>query len=936
MAETVLPDEARSGRVLASHGMAMLCAAAFLSGAAALVYEVTWVRKLGTLLGNTTYAVNVVLAVFFAGLGVGAWTFGRIVDRARPTLLLFGLLEASIAVSGLLFWPLSGVLDALYVALAPAEWPLGRSVACHALVTALLLFVPAFFMGGTLPALVRYATAARSRFTLDLGLLYGVNTIGGALGAFLTVFVLIPRLGLVGTGIAAACLNVAAILAALASRPRGVPATAAATARVEAAASDGSATGVHARLVLAAAAWSGFLAVGLEVLWTRALAMRFMSTVYSFATILVVFLVCLGLGSLIVKWLVRRELLGGVAVAVVMTSAGIAGLASVILLTRLSAQSVGASGAAGAVGIAALQVREFVQTLIVVALPTLLFGLNFPVLCHLVHRRGFGTGRSVGAVFLANTVGSVAAPLVFGFALVPAWGLRTSLLAVSWGGVAFGLLFLWVAPIGLRVGTRAAASAASVLVAAVFTYAAGGEVGLWQERPGDTLLYYRDGVSASVAVVESAEGGRVLKVDNTYHLGGTQQGFAQARQGLIPLLLHDRPARALFIGLATGTSAGQAAAYGGVATDILEIVPGLQAILPWFADVNANLADRILGDEHVRLLEVDGRQFVRTTRATYDVVVGDLFVPWRAGEGSMYAREHLAAVRDVLSDGGLFCQWLPLYQLRADELRTIVATFCEVFPSVAAVWLYLNVEQPVIGLVCSVEPISIDPERLRERLAAPARAALLERAGLTDVRTLLGSWIAGKEALTDWAAGAPLETHDRPRVEFAAPYSRFRGSALPAAENVPLLVDLTRPVSGAAFWGDAPAHERVEAERYQRSIGLFFRARHALVHAGDAPEAIRRLQAAMRETPEWDWIAWNLERIAQRALQTGAHDIALAAAQALGENPQFRFFGLYYAALVNLQRNELAAARLLAERARALDPEHAGCRALLDELARRE
>jgi len=932
---------------------ALLAGAATFSGAAALGYEVLWVRRLGEVLGSTATAINVVLAVFFAGLGLGSWMIGRLVDEpagvrgrsaaasavrcigrrspaapGRRAIVIFCALELTIAVWGLVFWPASDAFDALYVSLAPSEWALSGALLFKGAGAALLLAVPTFAMGGTLPALARHAVQRSAQLAPRLGWLYGCNTIGAAFGVVLVVFALVPRLGLVGSAVSLAGLNLLAVALAAAGRERSAPGLRASVA-VEADPEPNRAlrSGSRARAPLALAAWSGFASVALEVLWTRALAARFLSTVYSFATILFVFLLCLGLGSLLVGQLDRRGLVRREAAAVVMIGAGLSGALSVCCLSRLGAVSTAGAGAAS--GLAGLQLGELLRALLVMALPTLLFGLNFPLLCRLAHSRVQAVGAEIGSVYLANTLGSVAAPLLIGFWILPRLGLRTTLLGVAWAALAAGLalLWLWARPVGRRA---VALSAAALALAALFGLGARGEVRLWRESATDRLVRYEEGVAAAMAVVEAPDESRVLKIDNSYHLGGTRNGFAQGRQGLVPLLLCEDPRSALFIGLGTGCSAGAAAAWGGLAIDVLEVVPGLERMLPLFEAVNFDLAGRLAADPRLRLLEVDGRHFVRTTARRYDVVVGDLFVPWRAGEGAMYTREHLEAVRGVLAPGGLFVQWLPIYQLRRPELETILATFCAVFPQVEAFWLYFNVEYPAIGVAASTRALGIDVPSLRRRLEATGRRELIGRLGLSDQRALLGSWIAGRDDLLEWSRGAPLETQRRPRVEFRSPYHRFKDARSPASENVPLMLALTRPVEEAGFLRGAAREEVLDVARHQRSIGHSLRALHELAYERRAPLAVEQLAAALQETPEWEWIAWNLEQVVRDRLSAGRLDTARRAAQVLQGSARFEPFGCYYAAVVEAQAGDVALARRLAERALELDPQHEGARRLLE------
>src|SRR5437773_1814380 len=207
----------------------------------------------------------------------------------------------------------------------------------------------------------------------------------------------------------------------------------------------------------------------------------------------------------------------------------------------------------------------------------------------------------------------------------------------------------------------------------------------------------------------------VLRLDNFYVLGGSAAATNERRQGLLPLLLHPAPRRAAFIGMATGITASAGAALGVDETTVIELVPEVARLAATeFATWNAQLLER----PGVRLVVDDGRRYLVTTAERYDVVVGDLFIPWHAGAGSLYAREMFETVAGRLAPGGLFCQWLPLYQLTREEFDVIARTFVAVFPSVT-LWrddFYAN--RPIVALVGQVAPPTLDLGSLRERIAA--------------------------------------------------------------------------------------------------------------------------------------------------------------------------------------------------------------------------
>jgi len=280
---------------------------------------------------------------------------------------------------------------------------------------------------------------------------------------------------------------------------------------------------------------------------------------------------------------------------------------------------------------------------------------------------------------------------------------------------------------------------------------------------GETLRRSVEGPAGIVTVVDSADDHQ-LRLDNFYVLGGSAAATNERRQGLLPLLLHPAPRRAAFIGMATGITASAGAALGVEETTVIELVPEVARLAATeFATWNAQLLER----PGVRLVVDDGRRYLVTTAERYDVVVGDLFIPWHAGAGSLYAREMFETVAGRLAPGGLFCQWLPLYQLTREEFDVIARTFVAVFPSVT-LWrddFYAN--RPIVALVGQVAPPTLDLGSLRERIAAlPAWSddpLLSSPRGLAML--YLGN-LAGAPAVLNTG---PINTDDRPVIEFLAP-----------------------------------------------------------------------------------------------------------------------------------------------------------------------
>ena len=244
---------------------------------------------------------------------------------------------------------------------------------------------------------------------------------------------------------------------------------------------------------------------------------------------------------------------------------------------------------------------------------------------------------------------------------------------------------------------------------------------------GETLRATAEGASGIVTVVDIGDDLQ-LRLDNYYVLGGSAATMNERRQGLVPLLLHPAPRRVAFIGMATGISASAAAALDVGDTTVIEVVPEVAAMArTHFASWNARLLDR----PGVRLVVDDGRRYLAATDSRFDVIVSDLFIPWHASAGSLYSLEMYETAARRLAPGGLFCQWLPLYQLTREEFEVIVRTFLAAFPHVTLWRNDFYPDRPVLGLMGAKEPHRLDLERVGTRLRGLpewGRDSLLERA----------------------------------------------------------------------------------------------------------------------------------------------------------------------------------------------------------------
>jgi spermidine synthase len=757
-----------------------------LSGLSGLGLQGVWTRAFAVGLGHESPAMLGVVTAVFGGLAAGAcaWAWIRRLPFRASTVC--AALEAVIGI-----WSITTAWTVPIAGGWLMRWmgpmPSGVFQAFVSSVGPLAVLLPATMaMGVTLPAVERLISEGH-RNDRNVGPLYAVNTLGAVLGVVVSVGWLQPWLGLKGTLCAFGALNLICAVGFLLLGRRNGGTTQEAPAGASGVQTANWATN---RWSLPLLAWTGFLGIGFEVLATRLLGQALEGTVFSHAAVLGVFLggTALG-GALRNRWVPNPDsalptLLLGQAASLVLSG-------FVVVWTPEWQPAIRAILGDSKT---AMLATEWILAAAVVGAPTVLMGLLFSSLATIAMR---GRPDGLGWALAFNTVGSALAPAAVGLGTIPWFGSRW-----SWIGLVAGYL---VPVPGWR---RVHGAAFVAIVVAV----------LWLPRPmdlqlrstGTRLVEVREGAGDTVAVVEQPGGNRALRVNNRFTMGGTASTNAERRHGHLPLLWHPAPRRALFLGVGTGISFAAMDAHPGLKAEGVELVPEVAAVLDAFLPHNAHSTDLTV---HV----ADARRHVRTTSATYDVIVADLFHPARDGAGGLYTQEHFAAVRARLSEGGVFCQWLPLFQLDEPTLRVIVRTYLEVFPEAQAFLLRYTADTPVLGLVGSRAPLHFDEGWMGRRIADPGLRDALKPLVLTEDIPVFGLWFAGPAWLSDFAGNAALNTDDHPVVLFQAPQTLV-GRATPGYALLERLLARSPAVPEGVF--TAPRDEggwNVRLTQYRRA-----------------------------------------------------------------------------------------------------------------------
>jgi spermidine synthase len=777
------------------------------SGFAGLGYQLVWTQQMGLWLGHESAAVLAVVAAFFGGLALGGVLLGRRIERSTRPWRWYVACEAVIGLWALLLTAvLHPVGELLLHWIGPdptalRQWALAFGGVFVCLLPATLA------MGATLPAMERARSCATGG-PRELAGLYAANTLGAMLGVLASAFVLLPELGLRQTALLCAGLNLACAAGGAWVLGRGVAAgSPGSPALAEAAA---GVTG-EAREGLWRLACTGLLGIAYEVMVVRVISQVAEDTVYTFALMLAVYLV--GTASGAAAWQRWRHLVQGPGVGAdlardrLLVALGVAVLLGTAGLYTAPALIDGGRGMGRGMGLALL--AEALAALVAFGLPTLLMGALFSQQLEMALAQGQDAGRAVGV----NALGAAVAAPLFGVWLTPGVGAKMACLVVSAGYVLLVSPARWRRPwvLGPLLAMAITAALAPPLV--------------FVDLPeGGRVLSYDEGVMAAVSVVQDEQGVARLRINNRQQEGSSGTLFVDGRQGLLPLMWHPQPQRALFLGLGTGVTSSTVAEDARMQVDVAELLPEVITASRHFWSV----FDRDQPAARLHVHAADARRHVRVDTGLYDLVVADNFHPARSGSGALYTVEHFQAVRERLAPGGLFCQWLPLHQLDLPTLRSIVRAYLAVYPHGIAILASQSLDTPVIGLMSRRDG---EPWRAEDLMAAPAalRMPLPPQAfGLGDGMAVLGAVVAGPRSLQAWSASAPVNTDDHPVVSHLAPRATYAPQERPAERLLTLLdawsarpQELLTPESQAAWGARATAYWRARNAYLQ--VGLHVR-----------------------------------------------------------------------------------------------------------------
>ena len=811
----------------------------FASGSAALVYEVLWMKELSLLFGNSAQAAAVTLAAFFAGIAAGNAYWGRRASGLSRPLRVYGVLELGIAFSALLYFGVFYLYGALYTTLfdlletAPIAF-----VFTKFFLSFMLFFPAAFFMGGTLPIMTQFLVYERQSLGKRASMIYAINTFGAATGAMLAGFVLPQTFGYrtAYLGTMVVTVIVAAIAIAIDNR---APPHSVRDNEADGTTPAANAPGAHKSHDLTLlAVLSGFGALALQVLWIRMFAQVLHNSVYTYAAILSVFLLALALGGVIAREMARRRLSADQFLPILLSLTAVLVGASPLVFNAMTG---GGQYVGGDANFAAYIGEIVLLAGIAIGIPVTALGTLLPYLFKLAEQGPLGPGETVGRLVSSNTVAAIFGSLAAGFVLLGWLGLWASIRLIALLYIAAAVWVVMTAP-PKPAYSRLAPIMGLLLLATVLDTARLPIVRFDPVTKNETLLKVWEGADATVAVVRQ-DGYLRTKLNNWYALGSTGDMTTQRVQTHLPMLLHANPKRVFYLGLGTGITAGTALDYPIDQVVVTEIAPSVvRASREFFGEYTNGLYT----DTRVKMIADDGRNALRGIPEAYDLIISDLFVPWKSGTGTLYAVEHYQTALTRLNPGGMYAQWIPLYQLTSEEFAIIARSMTAVFPNVTLWRGNFSSDRAVVALMGHRDPTPLGD-------AAPiisvSRLALNDTTLPAGDRVPLLAHYAGSLHPEDLLiASAPLNTDNLPVIEHLAPINhRLEKAGLKSWFVGEDLLALMATYVGRERLAEDPYLMALDPGWYDTiQAGYYLQVSRTLAKESDVAEAKRAYEAALR------------------------------------------------------------------------------------------
>jgi len=733
--------------------------------------------------------VSTVLSVFMGGLALGAHMAGKQADRLSKPLFSYGILEVLIALYALLtplifHWvlPLFSLIGAKFADryLIITLWRFVISV--------VLLLPPTILMGATLPVLSRFCALRKPDSGRSVGLLYGINTTGAFCGVLVVGFFLLPNFGLIISIIFIAICN---LLLGLLACLMGWRAESTQAMIEERPLVERQESQQGNLMILVALALTGCAAMICQVAWTRVLILVLGASVYAFTMVLSTFLAGLGIGGWSIATILRvspskaRVVFYGLAlcsaVSVCLSSATFHHLPTLFvqMFWRFDIGSHPKN---------MLWIQGLIATFVIFG-PALSMGGLFSAAVRVVVKNPNTTGHCIGRLYSANTLGAIVGSFAAGFILIPLLGIRNTLVlaataqcvggmaglisenriknvfSVALGAIVIIIIFVLTPPWNKLLMTNG-----MFTYAKCYTQINADPMNATLENEKE-ILFYADGLTSTVTVATNRHPLRnSLYIATNGKIDGSSSSDMPTQRLVahLPMLCHSELEKICVIGMGTGCTAGSAALYPNVHVTVVEIEEAMVEGAKFFRDHNYAVHE----NPRVDIRVTDARLFLRLRPEAFDVIISEPSNPWLAGTSDLFTQQFYQIGAKALRSGGIFCQWVPIYEMSLADLLVMVRTFTSVFPHT---YMATTIPNSDILLLGSRQPISINPKRVQSRMALKAIQQDLSdpRVKINDVYELLARIRMGPQEVLSLTGIGQIHTDDHPILAYTAPMNLY-------------------------------------------------------------------------------------------------------------------------------------------------------------------
>ncbi len=751
-----------------------------LSNMVALIYQISWTKNLSYVFGTSVYAIGTVLACFMAGLAVGSFVLGRRADRSTNPVRLFAFIELALGLYALLLIPLFTILPQPYSFFhrvfegTPIMNFMLFALSFH------VLIIPTSLIGGTFPVMNRIYSRIDT-IGRDVGNVYSVDTVFAGAGAIIAGFVLLPALGIsITTGFAAA-INIAAGVYLYKASVNN---------NVEPVPENGDKPGIKMlinglertdKVVFLCFFLSGFAALAAEVVWIRALSLTIGTSIFAVSMITAGVLIGLSLGSLVISRHIHniKHLL--TSFAFIELGIGASGVLVLLMMENLDIPYLVLYHAFDS--FYPFTAALFIIILLVLLIPTMLMGATMPVVGRIITRNSRFIGTDIGAVFTTNTVGGIFGTFFASFFFIPLFGMTGTGVFIAGVYIMVALLifayseqsakrkFYLLVAVSVILCFHLASTAINPLSAGVYYHGTQlKDVESWKKMKSETeVLHFEEGLYGLVSAVRQGEY-VALRIDGKSESSNVPVELVTEYQlAYIPMFAQTSPKDVLLIGLGGGFTLDAVTNFEKVdSIDLVEINPHLLNVArEYFSEYN----DRALSDPRVKTVIDDGRNHLLASDKKYDVIISQPSNIWLAGEGGLFTKEMYEGVRTHLKKGGVFGQWMPLYEQDAQDFRIFLATFASVFPY-STLWI-VDYDAVLVG---SMEPVEYDYGYIRQHIESDPEISqdfkmmsdvLLTTTKYAQLYQLVVPYRMNGDDIKEFS-GNMINTDDHPVLEFSA------------------------------------------------------------------------------------------------------------------------------------------------------------------------